>query len=266
MINDKTSEHINELIEKGYIIIAESQYLFKMKYIENRKKEPELICGPDLSCDGDIFEKGSEILVAKNIRQPRSYADICIEETYSFIKTDPFSASLKIDGNKMVLFNYNHEWMKIIYDEFSFFDEPVANTSIPETGCAKKMLQIKTGNCNPSYSFIFIASKEDGYYYLIGITNKHTEMALSDHRFHFVADSIVNQSLPDDINDTDWTGMRRPRTFQFRTLEQAVQWIRENQQTLILRYNNGFMLEVTPESVKIPKGFLSELLRNDDEN
>lgn len=241
MINDKTWEHINELIGKGYIIMSESQYLFQMKYVEKHKQELEIMlgfnvtsvdeekltlyCEQDWTCDGDIFEKGSEILVAKNIKQPVNYDRICIEETHPFINTHPFSASLKLTGKILMAYFYQDKWCVSGEDRLFSPSGEFLRGKLETLGITHRM--------NPLYTYVFIEN-ELSKFSIIGIINKKEEAHVSQDLFAYIVDTLE---------------LDRPKPFSFRNFDEAKEWVKEYQKILILRYDDEFMLELTPKSL-----------------
>lgn len=203
---------------------------------ENNCKITELD-GNTFDCPGgNIYQKNTMTLLVKGLREPILYGET-LPQDIRFIHTFPFSASLKIDGPKTVVYNYDDKFYK----------------HIKHDDCEKltgHSTHLDFDNCNPDYAFHFIKDMDDGFYYIIGITDRKTEAQLSQDRFEFVAGSLISRSLPEGVYASDFTGVRIPQRFNFRTFDEAQSWVRGNHKSLILTYSNGFALELTTDSLE----------------
>lgn len=253
MINEQHWHDINECIEKGYIIKHENDDVFQLEYKENcigelyamlgfhvtyaDDKKNVLCLHQGWTCDGDIFEKKTNKLLAKNLTKPKNYRSPCINELHPEIKTHPFAASLKIEGRHVML--YSHKNIPLmISDKFQSTE-------------ARQHIAMISSCHNPNHTWHFISTEKGRFYYFVGITNNETGLELSDDRFQFISDSILPKSSTDINDNIDWTIVRKPETLSFRTFDQALEWVKENKKTLILKYDNGFKLELAPESAKL---------------
>lgn len=249
MINQQHWNDINKFIEKGYIIKHDADDIYQLEYKKEFKNEIDsnlgvhcslpdknwdVLINRDWTCDGDIFEAKTNRLVAKNLKRTRKYPSPAIDKLYPEIKTHPFSASLKIEGRHVMLYKHNNLTLTIA-DKFQSTE-------------ARQHIAMISSCLNPSHTWHFVSTDKGKFYYFVGITNIEAGMELSDNRFQFIADSILEQSSIDKSDDDDWTIVRKPETFSFRTFDQALDWVNENKKTLILKYDNGFKLELAPES------------------
>lgn len=148
-----------------------------------------------------------------------------IVDAIPFITTPTFSASEFIDGPKFVVYYENNKWESLTNEKTFDHDAVRLIMLLEDYGKLERM--------NPGNTHVFSIDPDN--YYIIDISDSRSGKRLSEDRINFIARGI-NFKVPDFV--------------ELRCFDDAKEWVKKNNKTLMLKYDNGFMLKMTPESLQ----------------